>query len=131
MKKARNQSGKKPKKIKEVKPYESKYKIDYESLTKIDKIPLTVKLSGIRSEFSTLELLIPMNYSLGKVAEIINEKNNYACKDIKLFIGDESKSLENVMNKTFLELGMFKPEPTIIYYKFSPVENPLLLAGFY
>jgi len=122
---------KKPKVNKEVKPFVSKYNIDLESLLRIDKIPLTIKLSGLRSEFNTIEISVPMNYTLSKVIDIINEKNNYSCKDIKLFIGDESKSLDNFVNKTFIEMGIFKPEPTIIYYKFSPVENPLLLAGFY
>lgn len=122
---------KKPKKKKHAPLFVSKYNIDISSAFKVEKIPLTIKLSGLRSEYSTFEMSVPMNYSFQKVAELINKKNNNSCRNIKLYIGDESNCLDNVMNMSFIDLGVTKPEPTVLFYKFEPVENPILLAGFY
>ena len=121
---------------KEVPKFVSKYKeIDLDSLMKVENINLVVNLKDFNSEYKQIELKVPMSYTFSKVVSIINEKNCNSCKNIKLFLVDNNsnfKSLDELMDKTFIEIGL-KPQigALSLYYTFDPVENPLLLAGYY
>lgn len=119
----------KKRKEKKIEVFKSKYNIDILSKLNLKYIPLLIKMYGFKTEYSNFETSVPIEYTFSKVADIINAKNNYSCRNIELFIEDEHKSLKNAMHKNFLELGI-KPEPTVILYKFDPVIDPLLLARF-
>lgn len=121
---------------KKAEPFVSKYPpIDYNKIHSIEKIDLSIQLDQVLTEYKNIDISVPTNITLGKVAQIINEKNNMACKNIKLYFITkelELQSLDNFMDKTFIDLGISKKDsPLTMYYSFEAVQNQLLLAGYY
>lgn len=121
----------KPKKQRQAEVFKSKYKIDIENLLKVDTVQLLLKLIGIRSEFNSIEISVPSTFCLYKVIEIINEYHNYSLNDVRLYLGDETRPLDEYLNKSLLEIGLVRSEVILICYKYSPVKCPLLLSGYY
>jgi hypothetical protein len=94
---------------------------------KIEDIRLNIRLLGPKTDSSYYELVVPINYTILKVTEMINEKHNQSCKNLRLYDQTKENSLENIFYKTFQELGL-RNELTI-YYDFDPIIHPLLEAG--
>lgn len=120
---------------KKIEPFVSKYPpLELDKLTKVETIFITAQLTNVVSE-TNIELIVPMNVTFSKVADLINQKNNNSCKNLKLFLVDKDdaslKSLEGLMDKTIKETGVKSNTTINLYYTFEPVENPLLLAGYY
>jgi hypothetical protein len=73
------------------------------------------------------EISLPVNATLIKLAEIINEKSNKACKNIIFYNETRDKNLNKLMHMTFQQLGL-SGELTL-YYEFMPTLHPILEAG--
>ena len=117
---------------KEKEPFISQYPIlDMNKLTKTEYIKLELQGQlGAR----TFKTEVPMTYSLNHIKNIINEKNGGSCKNIQLTFQDNKNniiSLEFLNFKTFYELNLNLDSSLVLFYTYEPVENPLLLAGYY
>ena len=110
----------------------SKYRaIDYEKLKEIPEITLTIKLDQSRMDGSTFEIKMGINLTIRKVLEKINERHCNSCKNIKIYLIENSqkKYMDIVTYKTFEELGFKGGENLNFFYEYEPFKHPLLEAG--
>jgi hypothetical protein len=128
--KKRGVSAKKPRKAPE--PFASKYReIDYDEVQKVSEILLIIRLDQLRNESGFFELKIPLTATLSKVAEKINQRHRNSCKNIRIYVVQDSqkKYMDVFFYKTFSELGLKAGENLNLYYEYEPVKHPLLEAG--
>lgn len=80
--------GKKKKGIEQI---VSKYPpIDFAKLKEIQEVSLSIRLDQARADSTTLDLKIPLTYTLRKVIEKINEKHNNSCHNIRIYLVENS-----------------------------------------
>lgn len=123
-------AGKKPKKVAE--PFVSKYNlIDFEKAKEVPEITLTVKFDQVRTEGFFYDMKLPINMTLRKAMEKINEKHMNSCHNIRIFILENSakKYMDNLTYKTFKDLGIKPGDNLNLYYEYEPAIHPLLEAG--
>jgi hypothetical protein len=94
---------------------------------RIEDIKINIRLLGPKTDSSYYDITVPINYTIQKVADIINEKHNCSCKNLRLFDQTKENNLENILYKTFQQLNL-RNELTI-YYDFDPIIHPLLEAS--
>jgi len=126
----KSKKGKKLKKKKEKEPFISKYApVDYKALMFVPKTKLIIKLENIKSEDSTFECFISETSTVSRIKEIVNEKHQGSCANIKLYLdlNDKNKTLENDLNKQLKEVGLVGERN--IFYEFDPIKHPLLEMG--
>jgi hypothetical protein len=126
--KPRNKSSKRN--AKKVDNFISKYPtIDYEKLLEVPEVSLTIKYDQNRSE--SFDIKLPINFTLRKVKEKINERNGNSLHNIKIFLLENSvkKYMEIFSFHTFKQLGIKPGENINLFYEFEPAVHPLLEAG--
>jgi hypothetical protein len=113
-------------------PFVSKYSpIDYDKIKEIPELPLTIRLDQGLSNF-VFETKVPINMTLKKVMDIINEKHGGACHNIRIFLVEKNsnkKYMDVFTYYTFKELGIQPTENLTLYYEYEPAVHPLLEAG--
>jgi len=129
--KERKTSGKKGgKKKKKVVEYNYKYpKIDFEELKKVKMLNFLARNNSSNAA-TIIEGSVPIDYSFHKIKEIIQEKHKSSCSNLRLYIleGQEKKYLDNVLCRTFKELGI-TVEKFTLYYEFDPFVHPMFEAS--
>ena len=123
--KKRGTSGTKKKKT--IQPYISKYPyVEFDP--KYPDIKVNLRLVSPKVDTgANMEVIICTNSPLIKLAEIINEKNNNACKNIVFYNETRDKNLNKLMHMTFEQLGL--NGELNLYYEFTPTLHPILEAG--
>jgi hypothetical protein len=121
----RGTSGKKKKKV--VQPYISKYPpVDFDP--KHPDIKVNLRLVSPKVDTGqNMEIIISTGSPLLKLAELINEKNNNACKNIVFYNETRENTLNKLMHMTFQQLGL--SGELSLYYEFMPTLHPILEAG--
>lgn len=120
----------KPKKVVEIIP--SKYRpLNYEAALEIPEIYLSIKFDQNRFDTTSLDVKIGIDMTIRKVIEIINEKHNFSCKSVKIYIIEDGskKYMDVFLYKSFKELGIKPGETLNLFYEYEPVKHPLLEAG--
>jgi hypothetical protein len=110
----------------------SKYPpIDFEKLKEISEVPLVIRMDGSLNNI-VFEMKIPINWTLNRLIEKINEKHGNACHNIKIFIIENAKRkyMDSLRFKTFKEIGITSEKDSLtLYYEFEPSVHPFLEAG--
>ena len=77
-----------------------------------------------------IEGSVPIDFSFNKIKEIIQAKHKFSCGNLRLYIleGQEKKYLDNVICRTFKELGI-TAEKFTLYYEVEPFVHPMLEAS--
>ena len=77
-----------------------------------------------------IEGSVPIDFSFNKIKDIIQAKHKFSCGNLRLYIleGQEKKYLDNVICRTFKELGI-TAEKFTLYYEFEPFVHPMLEAS--
>ena len=125
--------GGKKKKKKEKPPYNYKYpQLNYEELKKVPMINFTAKNGSLKNSNDDIVTgSIPIDYSVNKIKELIQQKHGNSCGNLRLFIKDENtgenKYFDSVEYMTLKELG-FKNSNLIIFFEFQPFVHPTLEA---
>jgi len=125
-----NSATKRKKKV--IMPFVSKYpEINFEELRKVEQVKLNIKLEGDKSDFTYFEISVDRDITFNQVARIINKRNNFSCKNIRLFVEIDSKKncLDNVMTKTFEEMDILANQEITFLYQYEPIQHPLLEAS--
>lgn len=74
--------------------------VNYEQLLKVPTITIEIRIASLKADGAPLvEAQVPIDTTLYKIVQIVNEKHNNALKNIKLYLGKEDAS-----NKTYKEL---------------------------
>jgi hypothetical protein len=123
-------SGKKAKKVPE--PFISKYPpVNYEKLNEVPEVSLAIRMDGGLNNIIH-EMKIPINWTLNRLIEKINEKHENSCHNMRIFIIENAnrKYLDSLRFKTFKEIGITSEKETLtLYYEFEPAVHPVLEAG--
>jgi hypothetical protein len=121
----RGTSSKKKKKV--IQPYVSKYPaVEFD--IKYPDIKINLRLVSPKVESGQhFEVVVSTNTYLMKLAEIINERNNNACKNIVFYNEARENNLNKLMHMTFQQLGL--SGELSLYYEFIPTLHPILEAG--
>lgn len=125
-------SGKKKKggRKKKAQEYQSKYpKVDYEKLKTVPKLTFVARMNNTKGS-DAVEGSVPLDYSFHKIKEIIQAKHGNSCSNLRLYIleGQDKKYLDNILCRTFKELGISTDKFTF-YYEFDPFVSPMLEAS--
>ena len=126
--KSRKGTGKKKKKKQAV--YNYKYpQLDFEKLKQVPTLNFMARNLNSRAS-DIIEGSVPIDFSFNKIKEIIQAKHKYSCGNLRLYIleGQEKKYLDNVICRTFKELGI-TAEKFNLYYEFEPFVHPMLEAS--
>jgi hypothetical protein len=126
--KSRKGTGKKKKKKQAV--YNYKYpQLDFEKLKQVPTLNFMARNLNSRAS-DIIEGSVPIDFSFNKIKEIIQAKHKYSCGNLRLYIleGQEKKYLDNVICRTFKELGI-TAEKFTLYYEFEPFVHPMLEAS--
>jgi hypothetical protein len=133
-----NKKGNSAKTRKKPEPYVSKYpEINFEKLKEVPSISVSVKNESIRSESGMFEIKLPVNMTLKKIIDVLNERHCYSCKNLRLYMrkntntdanSSDKNYLDSVLFKTFSEFGI-SGDSLLIYYEFEPINHPLLESG--
>jgi hypothetical protein len=76
--------------------------VNYEELMKVPLVTIEIRIASLKADGSPLiETQIPIDTTLYKIVQIINEKHNNALKNIKLYLGKEDAS-----NKTYFHYNL-------------------------
>ena len=109
----------------------SKYPpIDYEKIKEIPDVTIAIRLDQGQSNFM-YDVKFPINTSIRKVKERINEKHGNACHNIKLYVIENSNKqyIDALSSSTLKDLGINPNETLTLHYEFEPSIHPLLEAG--
>ena len=126
--KSRKETGKKKKKKQAV--YNYKYpQLDFEKLKQVPTLNFMARNLNSRAS-DIIEGSVPIDFSFNKIKEIIQAKHKFSCGNLRLYIleGQEKKYLDNVICRTFKELGI-TAEKFTLYYEFEPFVHPMLEAS--
>jgi hypothetical protein len=126
--KSRKGTGKKKKKKQAV--YNYKYpQLDFEKLKQVPTLNFMARNLNSRAS-DIIEGSVPIDFSFNKIKEIIQAKHKFSCGNLRLYIleGQEKKYLDNVICRTFKELGI-TAEKFTLYYEFEPFVHPMLEAS--
>ena len=126
--KSRKGTGKKKKKKQAV--YNYKYpQLDFEKLKQVPTLNFMARNLNSRAS-DIIEGSVLIDFSFNKIKEIIQAKHKYSCGNLRLYIleGQEKKYLDNVICRTFKELGI-TAEKFTLYYEFEPFVHPMLEAS--
>ncbi len=126
--KSRKGTGKKKKKKQAV--YNYKYpQLDFEKLKQVPTLNFMARNLNSRAS-DIIEGSVPIDFSFNKIKDIIQAKHKYSCGNLRLYIleGQEKKYLDNVICRTFKELGI-TAEKFTLYYEFEPFVHPMLEAS--
>ena len=126
--KSRKGTGKKKKKNQAV--YNYKYpQLDFEKLKQVPTLNFMARNLNSRAS-DIIEGSVPIDFSFNKIKEIIQAKHKFSCGNLRLYIleGQEKKYLDNVICRTFKELGI-TAEKFTLYYEFEPFVHPMLEAS--
>ena len=84
--------GGKKKKKKEKPPYNYKYpQLNYEELKKVPLFNFTAKNGSLKNSNDDIVTgSIPIDYSVNKIKELIQQKHGNSCGNLRLFIKDEN-----------------------------------------
>ena len=123
--------------------------INIEELKKVPMLTIEIRIASLKADGSPLiDIQVPIDTTLIKIIQIINEKHNNALKNIKLFLGKEDASNKTYNNlnfrgnlyaflfKTFKEIPFQDNKKIVggeilkIYYDFEACQHPLLEANF-
>jgi hypothetical protein len=64
--------------------------INYEELLKVPMVTIEIRIASLKADGNPLiETQLPIDTTLHKLIQIINEKHNNALKNIKLYLGKE------------------------------------------
>ncbi len=134
--KKKSASGKKPGSAKKAKkapePFISKYPpVNYEKLNEIPEVPLSIRMDGGLNNIIH-EMKIPINWTLNRLIEKINEKHSNACHNLRIYIIENAnrKYMDSLRFKTFKEIGITSEKETLtFYYEYEPAVHPVLEAG--
>ena len=67
--------------------------VNIEELKKVPLINIEIRIASVKADGSPLlELQVPIDITLIKIVQIINEKHNNALKNVKLYLGKEDAS---------------------------------------
>ncbi len=126
--KSRKGTGKKKKKKQAV--YNYKYpQLDFEKLKQVPTLNFMARNLNSRAS-DIIEGSVPIDFSFNKIKDIIQAKHKFSCGNLRLYIleGQEKKYLDNVICRTFKELGI-TAEKFTLYYEFEPFVHPMLEAS--
>ena len=121
-------TGKKKKKKQAV--YNYKYpQLDFEKLKQVPTLNFMARNLNSRAS-DIIEGSVPIDFSFNKIKEIIQAKHKFSYGNLRLYIleDQEQKYLDNVICRTFKELGI-TAEKFTLYYEFEPFVHPMLEAS--
>lgn len=81
----------KPKPKKDQQPTEPKYRpINFETI--VPQVKLTIKLTNIKTEYSSFELTVPLTTTIYRLKQLIHKKHENSCKNLKIYLDHLDRS---------------------------------------